>query len=417
MRWKHRHTSLLIVFSVWIVSYLDRMVMSTAIPYIAEEFALSPAAMGVVMSAFFAGYALCQIPGGILSDKFGARKVLTIAILWWSALTALTGAAASLAQMLWIRVFFGVGEGVAPASTWKALANWTPAKDRAFANAIMMSSNSLGPALAPLFVVGIMAAWGWREVFYVLFIPGLLMALWVWFFLPDNPKDKRGIPQEELDELTDTAPVSKGVSAASTMTFFEVIRVPAVWKSFCILLFSNMLVWGFMSWIPTYLVQARNFKMTEMGFAASAPFFAGTIAMIASGWLMDNKFKERPQVLFIICQSLAALFLFLMFTAESTSTMIIMNILTGTFAFATVGVVFGLPMMAVPKDIAGRAMGIVNTAGQLAGFLAPMIVGALVTVHADGTRDFSTAFGFLCCAAITACVLACFYRPMKQEAA
>ena len=80
-KWKHRYTSLGIVFTIWIVSYLDRMVMSTAIPYIADEFNLSTTAMGVVMSAFFFGYALCQIPGGILSDKFGARKVLTIAII------------------------------------------------------------------------------------------------------------------------------------------------------------------------------------------------------------------------------------------------------------------------------------------------------------------------------------------------
>ncbi|WP_417038412.1 MFS transporter, partial [Desulfovibrio legallii] len=89
--WKHRHTALSVVFMVWLVSYLDRMVMSTAIPYIADEFNLSAGEMGVVMSAFFAGYALFQIPGGVLSDRFGARKVLVFAIAWWSLFTLFTG--------------------------------------------------------------------------------------------------------------------------------------------------------------------------------------------------------------------------------------------------------------------------------------------------------------------------------------
>lgn len=199
--WKKRYTAITIVFTVWLLSYMDRMVMATAIPYIAKEFDLSPVAMGVVLSSFFAGYFVCQIPGGILADKFGARKVMTGAVLWWSVFTAVTGAASSLVQMIWIRFVFGIGEGLAPAATWRALANWTSMKDRGIANGLMMSSNALGPALAPLFVVAIMQAWGWRAVFYSLLIPGVLLCLWIWRSLPDRPVDCKGITQEELAEL------------------------------------------------------------------------------------------------------------------------------------------------------------------------------------------------------------------------
>ena len=182
-KWKHRHTSLAVVFVVWLVSYLDRMVMSTAIPYIADDFNLSASEMGVVMSAFFAGYALFQIPGGILSDRFGARKVLVFAIAWWSIFTLFTGYASSLIGLVLIRICFGIGEGIGPAATWKSLAVWTPASERGRANSIMMSTNSLGPALAPLFVVAIMSYWGWRAVFHYLSIPGFLLCIWVWFTL------------------------------------------------------------------------------------------------------------------------------------------------------------------------------------------------------------------------------------------
>ena len=113
--WRPRHTVLSILFATWIVSLMDRMVMSVAIPYIAKDFRLSPLEMGVTLSAFYATYALSHIPGGYLADKVGIRKVATVAMLWWSVFTGLTGATASIAQMLTTRLLFGVGEGVFPA--------------------------------------------------------------------------------------------------------------------------------------------------------------------------------------------------------------------------------------------------------------------------------------------------------------
>ena len=278
-KWKYRHTALVALFIVWLVSYMDRMVMATAIPYIAKEFNLAPIAVGAVLSAFFFGYASFQIVGGILADKFGARKVMTWAIVWWSAFTAFTGLANNLFNMLWIRALFGAGEGVAPAATWKACAIWSPAKQRAITSGLMLCSNALGPALAPLFVAAVMASIGWRGVFFVLTIPGLLLAAWIWFNLPDNPADKKGITQAELDELKEDIPMvtPQASTAATTMTFWEIMRQEAVWKSFFILFFNNMVAWGFASWLPSFLVQARGLSLTriprEKNFCAKLVYF------------------------------------------------------------------------------------------------------------------------------------------------
>lgn len=165
-KWKHRYTTIAIVFVVWFLSMTDRMVMATALPYIAKDFGLSPMAMGSVLSAFFFGYFLFQIPGGMLADKFGARNVLSAAVVFWSICTFLTGTAGSLVSLIAIRVLFGVGEGTAPAATWKVIANWVPMKERGIANGIMMASNSLGPAVAPLLVVMFMSAWGMAQRFF-----------------------------------------------------------------------------------------------------------------------------------------------------------------------------------------------------------------------------------------------------------
>lgn len=414
-RWKGQHTALTIVFIVWMVSYLDRMVMSTAIPYIAKDFNLTTAEMGVVMSAFFAGYALCQIPGGILSDKFGARKVLTFAIIWWSIFTFVTGLAGSLVGLIIIRLLFGIGEGLGPSATWKTLAVWTPASKRGKANSIMLSTNSLGPAIAPLVVVAVMAAWGWHTVFFVLAIPGLLVAAWVWFGLPDNPADKKGITAEELRELEeDHATGSAGDQ--SKLSFLQVVATPAVWKSFLLLFCGNTAVWGYMAWLPTYLVKNRGMNMGEMGIAASLPFFAGFIGAIITGYLIDGKLKNHRISYVVVVQLLMALFLYLMYNTTSPTLLMTFNIITGFFCFCCMAVTFSMPMMILPKEIVGRAMGIVNTGGQLAAFTAPIVMGFLIVTDAAGKQHYDSAYAYLCFANIAAAIVVLFYKTRKKAA-
>jgi sugar phosphate permease len=391
-RWKYRYFALFALFMVWIVSYMDRMVMATAIPYIAKEFSLTPVAVGGVLSAFFFGYASFQIVGGILADKFGARKVMTFGIVWWSAFTAFTGMVNNLVNMLWIRAVFGAGEGIAPAATWKACAIWSPAKQRAVTSGLMLCSNALGPALAPLFVAAVMASIGWRGVFFSLTIPGLLLALWIWYNLPDNPADKKGISQAELDELKEDIPMVKGQTAVVKMSFWQIMRQEAVWKSFFILFFNNMVAWGFSSWLPSFLVQARNLSLAQMGVAASLPFFAGTVGWILGGWLSDNTFKHNRKIPLIAAQWLTAGCMYMIYNAQSLESLVIWQTITGFILYVAVGGVFSLPVSAISKEITGRAMGIVNTAGQIAGFLSPLIVGVLVQMSGGGAKSFDNAF-------------------------
>jgi MFS family permease len=411
-KWKSQHTALTFVFMIWMVSYLDRMVMFTAIPYIAEEFNLSTGAMGAVMSAFFFGYALCQIPGGILSDRYGARIVLTIGIVWWSIFTFITGLASSLTALIVIRVLFGIGEGIAPAATFKTLATWTPPSKRGFANAVMLSTNSLGPALAPLAVVAIMSAFGWRSVFWALSLPGIVVVLWFWFALPENPRDKKGITKEELDELTT---VTEGNDIpARRLSFFEVVKLGPVWKSFLLLLFSNTSLVGYMSWLPNYLKVNRGLDLTSMGIITSLPFFAGFIGAVVSGYLMDGPLKNHRRALVGGLQICMAIFLFLMYTSTELRMLVIFNTITGFFCGSCISTTFNMPALLVPKEIIGQTMGIVNTGGQLAAFSAPIIMGLLIITNPDGQQIYDSAYGYICFCNLMAAVVVMFFKPAKR---
>jgi len=407
---KKRNVVLFILFITWTVCYMDRMVMTVAIPYIAKDFNLTPTSMGVVMSAFFAGYALFQVPGGMLADKFGARKVMAVAVSWWSVFTVFTGMVSNLTTMLITRLLFGIGEASFPGGSWKTISNWFPKKERATANAIMVSSNSLGPAIAPLFVVGIMAAFGWRQVFYFLFIPGLIVVALIWIFVKDNPADSKMVSAEELKEIQYKDP--EELNAASNVKFKDILKNPVVWKLFFTWFAFDIVFWGFASWIPSYLVAARGFKLVKMGIIASLPFFAGTVGSIVGGYVSDKYFVGKRRNLIVASELITALCLFLTFTIENQ--VLAMTFLTCTGFFITVAfsAIWALPMNLLPSEVMASSAAFINFAGQIAGFISPIVMGILVQ-KAGGS--FDTAFSFLILAMIVSACIGFTIREKKKD--
>lgn len=389
--WKARHTVLSILFITWIVSHMDRMVMTIAIPYIAKDFGLTPVAMGGVMSAFFAGYALSQIPGGLLADRIGARRLMAGALTWWSAFTAFTGWAGSLPAMLAIRTLFGIGEGVFPGGYFKSVAYWFPVKERATANAFVLSSNALGPALASLFMAAIMIHVGWRNVFLIMFIPGMILAVLIWIFVADSPDRSPRVSQRELDEIRGDDPVVQ-VPGGKRVTFAEIIRLPIVWQLLFIWFAFDITLWGFVSWMPTYLVNVRGFTMVKMGLAMALPFLAGAVGIVIGGYFSDKFFSHRRRTLFILSGLMGAFFLYLTYTVSSAGMAVAFQTCAGFFMMLAMGAFWGIPITVLPKEVMGASSATINFGGQVAGFISPIAIGFLVQSFGG---SFNPAFMFL----------------------
>jgi len=366
------------------------MVMTVAIPYIAKDFNLTPLTMGIVMSSFFAGYALFQIPGGMLADKFGPRKVMALAISWWSVFTFLTGMVTSLSSMLVIRLLFGLGEASFPGGSWKTIANWFPKKERSTANGIMMSSNALGPAIAPLFVVGIMATYNWHSVFYFLFIPGIIVVGLVWFVIRDNPSQSKLISPEELKVIQDESD-EKQIDTKK-LSFKDVLKLSVVWKIFFMWFTFDITFWGFSSWIPSYLVKARGFDLLKMGINASLPFLAGTVGVIVGGYVSDKYFVGKRRNLIIGSELLGAICLYLTYSTAAEGLAMVALTLSGFFVCVAFGAIWALPMNILPPEVMGGSSAFINFAGQIAGFISPIVIGYLVQISGG---QFATAFSFL----------------------
>src|SRR5271170_693954 len=189
---KGRWYVLLLISVMYLITYLDRVNISTAAPEISKEFGFDKITMGVIFSAFVWAYALFQVPGGWLSDRFGARGVLTGVVAYWSIMTAATAAAFSATSFIVIRFLFGVGEAGAFPGATRAMQLWYPQSERGFVQGITHSASRLGAAIAPPLVVLIMSQLGWRSVFLICGAVGPVWALW-WQWSYRNLPEEHGL--------------------------------------------------------------------------------------------------------------------------------------------------------------------------------------------------------------------------------
>lgn len=408
------------VLFCYIVAWLDRMAISMALPYIGKEFDLSATALGGILSAFFIGYAGCQIPGGWLADKFGPRRVITGALAVWSLFTALTGMVGNITQMLIVRFVFGAGEGVFPGPVWKIVGTWFSKKDRGTANSCVLTSTTLGPAITPLIVAPLLAAFGWRAVFFVLGALGVLCVYVSWRYIVDRPEDYPGISKAEVERIKEERAADEAAAAgleqsiAPKTSFWDLIKEPRIWVMFFGVFFLTVPIWGYMTWLPTYLVKVRGLTLAKMSIAASIPFFVATVGMLLSGWMSDKFFRGRRRYLVIAAELIGAFCLYLFYTTPSVEYATLYQSLAAGFLFMALGSIWALPVIYLPENLMGSGSGFVNTGGQLGGLVAPLALGMVI----DWTGgNYDAAFKLLALSCLISSTIIFFGISEKKPAA
>jgi len=370
---------------MYLITYVDRVNVSTAAAGFAKDFDLNKTQIGFVFSAFAYPYLLFQIIGGWVSDRFGTRRTLIGCSLIWASATVLTGMAGGLASLLAARVLLGLGEGATFPAATAAMARWVASKDRGFAQGITHAAARLGNALAPGLIVAVMAAYGWRASFFVCAALSFAwLAAWALIFR-ENPADHPGLTQEERKDLP--PPKAKGQDVPWSRLFKRMAPVTMVY--FC----YGWTLWLFLSWIPQYFLHSQNLNLSKMAIFSSSVFLAGVVGDTLGGIVTDRIYARtgnlnRARSLMVaICMGLTCLSLLpLMFT---TDVMTSLACLSAGFFFAemTIG-----PMWAVPMDIApqasGTASGIMNSGSALAAIISPVVGGYLIDVTGNWQLPF-----------------------------
>jgi MFS transporter, ACS family, hexuronate transporter len=371
----------------WMLANADRIAMTIAIIPITKELALDAKSAGYVLSAFYVSYALMQLGGGWLADRFGSRSVLVGCVTAWSVFTGLTGAAGSLVSLLVIRFLFGIGEGAFNPASSVAISEAFPKHERARAKALIVGAIFIGGALGTGSIAALIHHYGWRVAYHVLGSIGIAMAL---------------VLSLAVRKARPRAP-----GARSKKKFRPLLRMALMRKTMLIYFFSNIVLIGLISWMPTFLVKTRHIDVVHAGFASAVPYVVAFVSLNAVGALLDKFGRGRERLFFAIGGVWLVVFLGLMTRADSVSLVLTFWTLSMVGSTIVYGTVWAIPLAHLPDDMVGTGSGILNFGGQLAAAVAPAAIGLLVG-FADGS--FTPAFLFLIGSGVALILVALTWR-------
>ncbi|WP_151736441.1 MFS transporter ['Paenibacillus yunnanensis' Narsing Rao et al. 2020] len=365
-----------ILFLGNLFSSFDRFVINYGIVQISDEFQLNASANGLILSIFFLGYAIMQIPGGWLSDRFGEKIILFISIVGFSLFTGLTGLAWSVTALLIIRFLFGIAEGSFFPAGSKLISTSIEENRRSRAMSIFLSALTVAGVAAPILTTLFLVQLGWRTMFIIIGGCGLCIAVLYWFALKPNVKNIYRISETQMA-------TSKQLTKGS---FKRLLKNPLIWRLVIASFGYGFISWGTSSWIPTYLVKERGISLSSLGILQMIPAITGVAFFPIVGVIMD-KVKTGTEKWFGAFSGVGlAVTVYLMFRAESLTGVIIFQCLIPVFSAWLSVIIYSLPIKRLPEETSGSAVGLVNIGAQIAGFAAPLGMGLIIDFF-NGSYD------------------------------
>ena len=392
---------LALITGATLINYLDRTVISVAAPLLSKDLQLSPAVMGLVFAAFSWTYAVSQIPGGILLDRIGVRLTYFLSIALWSVCTTLQGLSSGLASLFSARLALGVAEAPAFPCNSRVLSTWFPQHERARATGVYSIGQYFGLAFLSPVLFWISAAWGWRALFLIVGVTGIVFAL-TWIAVYRDPHTSRRINQAELDHIA----AGGGLAERHAAPRFEWRNIGLLMRQRQILgasigqFASNSTLVFFLTWFPTYLATERHMAWLRIGFFAILPFIAATAGVVGGGVLSDfllrrtgsaNIARKLPIVSGLL---LASTIVAADFLHDDATVIAVMSLAFFGQGMCNLG--WTLITDVAPKRLLGLTTGLFNLCANLAGIVTPLVVGLIVSA----TGSFAWALGFIAILAI-----------------
>lgn len=382
---KIRWLILSLMLAISTVTFIDRVNVSIAGKYIMNEYNLDSITMGSIFSAFVLGYALFQVPGGWLGDKFGPRKLVTFAVIWWSVFTVLTAYAGDwflvvplgiVGSFMVVRFLIGAGEAVAYPNFNRAIANWMAPTERALGNGVTIAGVGLGAAITPPFVAWIMVTYGWRESFYVTGLIGIVVGfIWHWY-AADRPEIHKSVNEAELAIIHADAATDRQAEL-SNISWKEILGSKNVW----LIVFSYMLfgyiIYVYLSWFYLYLVNVKGFSVLTGAIYSTGPFIAIALLAPLGGWISDrmiNRLGKRIARRSIAMSGLLLCTVFIFFGAQASNANVAIAMLSlgAGFLYFTVGVFWG-SCTDIAEAQTGTVSGMMNTGANIGGTVSPIL--------------------------------------------
>ncbi|UBH08430.1 MFS transporter [Macrococcus armenti] len=401
----------LMFFLIGVIAYMDRANISYIAQPMMEDLNMNKTQFGMLASMFAAGYALMQVPAGIMAEKFGPKKMLTFALVWWSAFTILTGVVRNHGLLYAMRFLFGVGEGPMYPSNAVFNTYWFAKSEKGRASSALLAGSYFGPVIAPFVTIAIYQAFGWEAVFFIFGAIGIVIAaLWL-IIAKDLPEHHKMVNEaEKAYIMANRDVVQTDKKSAPWGLFFKRFSFFAIAGQYFVVQFVITL---FLIWLPTYLHEEYHVVLKDMKFLAAAPWLIMFILIMAGGSISDaiiskgySRFKAR---------ALIAIFGFIVFAVSlflsvQTNDMT-MNLIYLSLCLGGVGLSMGMSWASATdlgRNFSGTVSGWMNLWGNIGAFISPMLGGYLVQHY-----GWDTTFYLMIIPAVGAIVLWFFVQPDK----
>ncbi len=378
---------------ILLLNYADRSALGVAGPAMIRDLGLSKTEFGLISSVFAIGYAPFCFVGGWLSDRYGPRAVMGVAVGWWSLFTGLTAAGAGYLSFLVIRLLFGFGEGPQGAVTVKAMRNWFPPQRMGLAVGIAQGCTPLGGVIGTPLVAGLIAVFGdWRLPFIVLCGLGLLFTLGWWVITRDTPAQHPWASTEEIAEMGD---VGEGADASEAAPLLAYMREPLVIATAIAFFGYSWVLYTFLSWFPVYLVEARGLDLKQLAFVGPLPWLLGVIGYMLGGistdWLGRRSGHPAAARKGMILAGLLGTAVLLAAIGSVTTITAAVLLMSGVvfLMYLTGSQYFLIIADTVPVMRLGSVVGFTHFIANTAGIFAPLLVGVIV----DRTHSWGLTFG------------------------
>ncbi len=422
-----RYLILAMIFLVTIFNYVDRATLSIAAPILRKDLGFDAVSMGVAFSAFGWAYTAMQIPGGIILDRFGSRIVLGISLVAWSVLTFLQGFvdmfSSALLALFILRFLMGVAESPAFPANNRLTVMWFPRQERGMATAIFQSAQYAALALFTPIMVWLLSTWGWQHVFFFTGGAGIVIGL-LWFWIVQEPSRHKRVNQAELDYIAAGDGLATIGDAPTPFSWGQLKTIGAnrmmlgiYLGQFCL----TSITWFFLTWFPTYLIEAKGMTILKVGIAAAIPAVAGCLGGITGGvwsdWLLRRGHsltvaRKTP----IICGLLLSSSIVSANYVQSVPIIIAVMSLAffakgvGNLGWCIVGDVS-------PRGAIGISGGMFNLCGNLASIVTPIAIGLMINTFGsfDWALIYVAAMGLLGAFAYL-CIVGRLYRLDAEPA-
>ncbi|PTV58260.1 MULTISPECIES: MFS transporter [Pseudomonas] len=410
--------SLLLV--IGIINYVDRSALSIANTSIQRDMGITPSQMGILLSAFSLAYAFSQLPLGMIIDRLGSKISLGAALLGWSVAQTASGLINSFSAFIGLRVVLGIGEAPMFPSAAKALAEWFEAEKRGTPTGIVLSSTCIGPCLAPPLLTLLMVTWGWRGMFIVTGVFGILVAACWFAFYKSKARYLAELPAEAREQLLaaqahkQAVPSARPSVQAQLAAWAELFRHKSTWGAVLGFMGVIYMLWLHLTWLPGYFEREHGLSLYQTAWVVSLAYVFGALGTIVAGRICDRLVKYGASVLgsrkrVVVTALLAAA----AFTVPlSFGSGFLLSVALLCCALFSVNMASSTAWMIANTVVDSQRVAsfgsIQNFGGYLAGSVAPIVTGFSI----QQTGSFASAF--LISAAVAAVAAMAYVLLLKQ---